>query len=103
MVTTWTMYAAVLLDLQFHELLLTIDRDLAEACRAEGCEHCGGRLHSARFPRKPNGRQKAVACRLGCDHDLRFSLCCAAAECRLRETPPTVRLHAHPAIDPQAH
>lgn len=85
------MYATLLADVEFHELLLAIDRDLADACRAEGCEHCGGRLHSARFPRKPNGRPKTVACRLGRDHDLRFSFCCAAAECRLRETPPSVR------------
>lgn len=85
------MYATLLADVQFHELLLAIDRDLAEACRAEGCEHCGGTLHSARFPRKPNGRPKAVADRLGRDHDLRFSFCCAAAHCRSRETPPSVR------------
>lgn len=85
------MYATMLGDVHFHELLLAIDRDLAEACRAGGCERCGGVLHSARFPRKPRGRPQAVACRLGRDHDLRFSFCCALDGCRGRETPPSVR------------
>lgn len=85
------MYATLLSDVHFHELLLAVDRDLAEACRAEGCEHCGGALHSARYPRKPNGRPKSVACRLGRDHDLRFSFCCARDGCRKRETPASVR------------
>jgi len=75
---------------QFHELLLAIDRDLAEACRDGGCD-CGGVLHSARYPRKPRGRPKAVACRLGREHDLRFSFCCAVDGCRGRETPPSMR------------
>ena len=85
-----TMYATMLGDVQFHELLLAIDRDLAETCRVGGCA-CGGVLHSARYPRKPRGRPKAVACRLGREHDLRFSFCCAADGCRGRETPPSMR------------
>lgn len=85
------MYATMLGDVHFHELLLAIDRDLADACRIAGCERCGGVLHSARFPRKPRGRPQAVACRLGRDHDLRFSFCCALDGCRGRETPPSVR------------
>lgn len=85
------MYATLLCDIHFHELLLAIDRDLADACRAEGCEHCGGALHLARYPRKPNGRPKPVAYRLGQDHDLRFSFCCALDGCRKRETPASVR------------
>ena len=84
------MYAALLADVHFHELLLAIDRDLAEACRDGGCD-CGGVLHSARYPRKPRGRPKAVARRLGREHDLRFSFCCAADGCRGRETPPSMR------------
>ena len=84
------MYATLLADVHFHELLLAIDRDLAEACRDGGCD-CGGVLHSARYPRKPRGRPKAVACRLGREHDLRFSFCCAVDGCRGRETPPSVR------------
>ena len=71
------MYATLLADARFHELLLTIDRDLADACRAAGCLACGGRLHLARYPRKPRGRPKTLAGRLGPEHDLRFSFCCA--------------------------
>ena len=85
------MDATLLEDVHFHELLLAIDRDLAEAARAGGCGHCGGVLHSARFPRKPRGRPRAVAGLLGRDHDLRFSFCCALEGCRSRETPPSVR------------
>ena len=88
------MYATLLADIRFHELLLACDRDLADACRAEGCEACGGRLHSARYPRKPRGRP----CRLGPEHDQRFSFCCEPAPakagvdgCRTRETPPSLR------------
>lgn len=85
------MYATLLADIHFHELMLAIDRDLAETARAGGCEHCGGALHLARYPRKSRGRPKAVAGRLGRDHDLRFSFCCALDACRRRETPASVR------------
>ena len=81
------MYAILLADIRFHDLLLACDRDLANTCRAEGCELCGGRLHSARYPRKPRGR----ACRLGPEHDLRLSFCCAVDGCRSRETPASLR------------
>ena len=81
------MYATLLADTRVHELLLTIDRDLADTCRAEGCVLCGGRLHSAQYPRKPRGR----ACRLGPEHDRRFSFCCAVDGCRSRETPASLR------------
>lgn len=81
------MYATLLADTRFHELLLTIDRDLADSCRAEGCVLCGGRLHSARYPRKPRGRP----CRLRPEHDQRFSFCCAIDGCRSRETPASLR------------
>lgn len=80
------MYATLLADARFHDLLLACDRDLADLCRAEGCE-CGGRLHSARFPRQPRGR----SCRLGPEHDQRFSFCCAVDGCRTRETPASLR------------
>ena len=85
------MYATLLADARFHELLLTIDRDLADTCRAEGCLACGGRLHSARYPRKPRGRPKTLAGRLGPEHDRRFSFCCAVDGCRGRETPASLR------------
>jgi hypothetical protein len=81
------MYAGLLADASFHNLLLAFDGDLAEATRAGRCPVCGGVLHSAKFPRKPKGR----LCRLGPEHDKRFSFCCAAARCRKRETPPSLR------------
>ena len=85
------MYATLLADARFHELLLTIDRDLADACRTTGCLACGGCLHSARYPRKPRGRPKTLAGRLGPEHDRRFSFCCAVDGCRGRETPASLR------------
>lgn len=80
------MYATLLIDTRFHDLLLAIDRDLADAARAEGCD-CGGCLHSARYVRKPRGRPV----RLGPEHDQRFSFCCAVDGCRSRATPPSLR------------
>ena len=80
------MYAALLADARFHDLLLAVDRDLADACRTEGCA-CGGRRHMAHYARKPRGRP----CRLGPEHDQRFSFCCAVDGCRSRATPPSLR------------
>ena len=82
------MYATLLSDSRFHELLLVIDGDLAEAARVQGCA-CGGRLHLARYPRKPRGRPKSMS--LGPEHDRRFSFCCSVDGCRGRLTPPSVR------------
>ena len=85
------MYASLLADARFHELLLDIDRKIADAARAEGCGRCGGCVHSARYPRKPHGRPKCLDGRLGPDHDRRFSFCCAVDGCRARKTPASVR------------
>jgi len=84
---THPLYRELLADATFHELLLAFDRDLADATRAGRCPVCGGVLHSAKFARKPRGR----ACKLGPEHDLRFSFCCAVDGCRSRETPPSLR------------
>jgi hypothetical protein len=84
------LYATLLADARFHELLLAIDRDLADAARAQGCA-CAGRLHLATYPRKPRGRPKSVSRRLGPEHDRRFSFCCSVDGCRGRLTPPSVR------------
>src|SRR5271157_1199957 len=46
-----------------------------------------GRRHVARYARKPRGRP----CRLGPEHDQRFSFCCAVDGCRSRATPPSLR------------
>lgn len=71
---------------RFWLFLLSIDRDFAEAARQEGCA-CGGRLDSARFPRKPRGAVDD----LPEGFDRRFSFCCHRDGCRRRRTPPSVR------------
>lgn len=81
------MYQSLLGDATFHNLLLAFDADLAQAARDGRCRVCGGALHSAKFARKPRGR----ACKLGPEHDQRFSFCCAVDLCRKRETPPSLR------------
>jgi len=55
--------------------------------QAAGCRACGGRLHSARYPRKPRGGPDE----LGPSYEWRFSFCCAREGCRRRTTPPSVR------------
>ncbi len=86
-----TLYQALLSDARFHVLLLAFDRDLANACRREGCALCRGVLHSARYRRKPRGR----LCELGEEHDWRFSYCCARDGCRKRATPPSLSDRSH--------
>jgi hypothetical protein len=70
----------------FWSFLLSVDKDLAEGARREGCS-CGGRLHCANYPRAP---------RSGLDHlpegyRCRFSFCCDRDGCRKRLTPSSVR------------
>lgn len=84
---THPLYRDPLADATFHQLLLACDADLADAARAGRCARCGGALHSASYPRKPRGR----LCRLGPEHDRRFSFCCAVDGCRSRATPPSLR------------
>jgi len=71
---------------QFTDLLCHFDQDLANHCRAQGCPHCEGRLHLARYPRKPRGLAPQTNHEDWC---LRWSYCCA--ECRARATPPSLR------------
>lgn len=80
------MYPALLHDARLFELLPRIDEDLAEEARRGGCPHCGGRLDSARYPRKLR-----AALELGPDYEYRLSFCCAGRDCRRRLTPPSVR------------
>ena len=80
------MYQRLLRDASFFTLLLRIDEDLAAEVRAAGCP-CGGRLHSARYQRKPRGGPA----NLGRAFDTRASFCCAVDGCRRRATPPSVR------------
>jgi hypothetical protein len=66
--------------------LLSVDKDLAECARRDGCS-CGGRLHCADYPRAPRCGldQLSDECRY------RFSFCCDRDGCRKRVTPPSVR------------
>ena len=80
-------YRDLLTDATFHQLLLACDRDLADTARGAGCKRCSGVVHSAHYWRKPRGRP----CRLGREHDRRFSFCCAVDGCRSRATPPSLR------------
>ena len=64
--------------------LKRIDAAEAEACRAAGCPRCGGKLHSATYPRKPHGLAAGLR-----DDVRRFSFCCA--DCRCRVMPPSAR------------
>lgn len=80
------MYQTLLNDSSLYKLLFRIDQHLAEMVRANGC-CCGGRLHSARYPRKVRG----VPADVEKDYDHRFSFCCAEEGCRHRTTPPSFR------------
>jgi hypothetical protein len=88
------MFRRILADPSLPVILSRMDFDLAEQARAGGCAHCGGRLHSARYPRKP--RWDRV---LDPDWGWRWSFCCAV--CRRRTTPASVRFlgrHVYPAV-----
>lgn len=80
------MYQTILNDASFYRQLSRFDEDLAEQARRKGCS-CGGKLHSARYPRKPRGVPKEGEeeyCR-------RWSFCCAEEGCRKRTTPASFR------------
>lgn len=70
----------------FWLFLFSIDQDLAQSARLKACP-CGGRLHSANYPRKPRGGAED----LPKSYDYRFSFCCDRDDCRKRVTPPSVR------------
>ncbi len=76
---------ALLGDARLFEQLLRFDEDLAASARARGCP-CGGRLHSARYARKPRGCPAEVD-----SYNYRLSFCCDRDGCRSRVTPPSLR------------
>jgi hypothetical protein len=80
------MYHASPFNATFWAFLFTIDQDLAEITRRQGCR-CGGRLHRANYPRQPRGGPDPP---LG-TYRTRFSFCCSRDQCRKRATPPSVR------------
>src|SRR5467141_3471438 len=81
-----TLYQTILNDASFYRVLLKLDEDLAERARQRGCA-CGGKLHSARYPRKPRGTPEEVQE----DYSRRRSFCCAEEGCRKRTTPASFR------------
>ena len=70
----------------FWPFLVTIDQDLAEITKKQGCP-CGGRLHRADYPRQLRPDSAA----LPDTYKTRFSFCCDRDGCRKRATPPSVR------------
>ena len=80
------MWHAFLRDTRFFELLYTLDLDLADQARIQGCP-CGGRLHQANYLRKPRGGPGG----LSPDRERRLSFCCNRDGCRCRATPPSLR------------
>lgn len=76
-----------LADAILFELLEKCDADLAENCRKAGCRYCDGKLHYARFKRKPRGGPKEIQA----TEVFRNSLCCDQHGCRKRHTPASVR------------
>jgi hypothetical protein len=80
-------YHSFLGDARFYALLHQVDCNLASEARRAGCPKCEGRVHSARFPRKPRG----APIELGGEYDWRLSFCCAREGCRRRLTPASVR------------
>ena len=81
------MNRAPLNDVKLYALLLRIDQEFALRARDARCPLCGGRLDSARYPRKPRGLPPVVESNP--DQRKRLSLCCCA--CRRRMNPPSVR------------
>ena len=55
----------------FWSFLLSIDKDLADSTRKQGCS-CGGRLHCANYPRASRGGPDHLPEGYRC----RFSFCC---------------------------
>lgn len=81
-----SLYQTILNDASFYRGLLKLDEDLAEQALRKGCG-CGGKLHSARYPRKPRG----VPEELQVGYSTRRSFCCAEEGCRRRTTPASFR------------
>jgi hypothetical protein len=83
---TASLYQTILSDTNLYCTLLKLDEDLAAEARQKGCA-CGGKLHSARYPRKPRGAPDE----LEEDYSRRLSFCCAEEGCRARTTPASFR------------
>jgi len=80
------LYADVVADASFVDLLVEMDRALSNALKALGCQVCGAVLDIANYPRKPRGPWA-----LREEDCLFFGLCCRQEGCRRRVRPPSVR------------
>lgn len=79
------MYQTLLHDSRLFTKLAAFDRNLAATTQAAGCS-CGGKLHRARYARKPRGGPAD----LGPEFCWRESFCCDRDGCRRRSTPPAL-------------
>lgn len=68
-----------------------VDAERGRRVQLEGCQHCGGPLDRADFPRKPRGELGEAADA----YTRRLSLCCRVDGCRSRATPPSLRFLGH--------
>ncbi len=80
------MYQDLTCDARFWQFLFTIDQDLAEKARKQGCS-CVGHLHRANYPRQPRGDADQIPKQ----QRIRLSFCCDRDGCRKRVTPRSVR------------
>ena len=80
------MYAELLADASFVDVLVEMDRALSSAVKARRCPQCGAALDVANYPRKPRGPWP-----LREEDCLSFGLCCRREGCRRRVRPPSVR------------
>ena len=76
---------ALLQNPNFFHILLQIDIELAADTHTSKCQHCGGTLHRANYPRKP----RCCLDEFRSQFESRFSFCCN--QCRKRQTSVSVR------------
>lgn len=79
------MYTKLLNDPKVFLLLLKFDEELASEHHGKPCAHCGSRLDSANYNRKPRGGPMMPL------ETPRFSFCCRNPQCRRRSLAPSVR------------
>jgi hypothetical protein len=76
------------ISFKFWEMLGEIDEQTTERVAANGCPHCGGRLHRGDSERKP---RSGLITLVAAGSVRRPSLCCDRDGCRKRALPPSVR------------
>ena len=71
-------------DAKWQVTVTAMDQQLVAGRKSKGCPYCGGRLHSARYPRLLRGESGNAPLSVH-----RHGFCCET--CRKRVTPPSVR------------